>query len=134
MTPEISKAVNAKIREKVATPKTKVSEKGRAILKLINKSDFGCQKSNVAKLMTLVTGEKLVLKETKGDPQIGGIYESSDEITMVTGIDDDGDAYVVYSKGKATRWTKRVFTTDNVATDEQIDEFYKELHANVTTN
>jgi len=52
---------------------SQVSEKGQKVLDIINKSDFGCQKQNVADIMSIVLGEdlKITTKESiKTEPGI----------------------------------------------------------------
>jgi hypothetical protein len=47
--------------KEVETPAEPVpTEKASTIAKLIKKSDFGCQKTNVAKLCEILTGEKII--------------------------------------------------------------------------
>ena len=129
--------------------KAKQSEKVSAIAAIIERSDFGCQKKNVAELISAVIGEPIVVNEKAVNLRNMVIValnhkpednRTGDKLPLnkpLLAIDGDGQS-VFDADGKQYEHTHRYFSLHygdpkawRFATDKEVETFFKTVKEDI---
>jgi len=121
----------------VAKKKTKETKKEADIRRIIEASDFGCQKKNVASLMSAVTGLKIKMVETERCPAVGRVvvvltneidnndYETNTPLMVVCSSNSGGLINTEGKGGNCVTLTSR--DVCRMATQKEINSFLKNM-------